>query len=230
MWASPWGVAVDGLFYHAPRHDIPALFAFATSLVTAVNFVTSVEVNFYSKYRTYFSLLNGNGSLRDIERAHEDMVTVLKQELFHLAIQQVFVTIFAVIVIGEILVYFPLGFTSVMISTFRILCVGYGAYAIANSLMLFLLYFASNEDAMWSVITFLSINILGTFYTLTIPESYYGFGFVIASVVYYLFAEARLFAYVSRIDFHILTKQPVFIAKKRGFFARLVDKLETKSI
>jgi uncharacterized membrane protein len=228
MWASPWGMSVVGLFYQAPQHDIPALFAFVTSLVTTVNFVTSVEVNFYPKYRLYFSLLNGDGSLSDIERAHEDMMAVLKQELFHLAIQQIFVTIFAIIVIGEILVYFPLGFTSLMIGTFRVLCVGYGAYAIANSLMLFLLYFASNEDAMWSVIPFLLVNILGTLYTLTLPENYYGFGFVVASVIYYLVAESRLFAYTSRLDFFILTKQPVFLVKKRGFFTRFVSKWEAK--
>jgi polysaccharide biosynthesis protein PelG len=227
MWTGPWGVQVHGLFYHAPQHDIPALFAFATSLVTTVNFVTSVEVNFYPKYRIYFGLLNGEGSLSDIEKAYEDMLAVLKQELFYLAIQQVFVTIFAVVVIGEILVYFPLGFTSVMIGTFRILAVGYGAYAIGNSLMLFLLYFASNEDAMMSVIPFLLINILGTLYTFTLPESYYGFGFVVASMIYYLVAEARLFAYTSRLDFFILTKQPVFIAKRKGFFTRFVSKLES---
>ncbi|HLO34241.1 MAG TPA: exopolysaccharide Pel transporter PelG [Anaerolineales bacterium] len=226
MWTGPWGVQVQGLFYHAPQHDIPALFAFATSLVTTVNFVTSVEVNFYPKYRLYFGLLNGEGSLGDIEKAYEDMLAVLKQELFYLAIQQVFVTIFAVVVIGEVLVYFPLGFTSVMIGTFRVLAVGYGAYAIGNSLMLFLLYFASNEDALLSVIPFLVINILGTFYTLTLPESYYGFGFVLASVIYYLVAEARLFAYTAHLDFFILTKQPVFIAKRKGFFTRFVGRLQ----
>jgi len=226
MWTGPWGVQVQGLFYHAPQHDIPALFAFATSLVTTVNFVTSVEVNFYPRYRLYFGLLNGEGSLGDIEKAYEGMLAVLKQELFYLAIQQVFVTIFAVVVIGEVLVYFPLGFTSVMIGTFRVLAVGYGAYAIGNSLMLFLLYFASNEDAMLSVIPFLLINILATFYTLTLPESYYGFGFVLASVIYYLVAEGRLSAYMAHLDFFILTKQPVFIAKRKGFFSRFVSRLE----
>ena len=226
MWAGPWGIQVHGLFYHAPQHDIPALFAFATSLLTTVNFVTSVEVNFYPKYRIYFGLLNGEGSLSDIEKAYEDMLAVLKQEIFYLAIQQVFVTIFAVVVIGEILVYFPLGFTSVMIGTFRILAIGYGAYAIGNSLMLFLLYFASNEDALVSVIPFLLINIVGTFYTFMLPESFYGFGFVMASVIFYLVAEARLFAYTSRLDFFILTKQPVFIAKRKGLFTRFVNRLE----
>lgn len=226
MWLSPWGIQVEGLFYHAPAHDIPALLAFVTSLVTTVNFVTSVEVDFYPKYRLYFNLLNGDGSLSNIEKAHEDMVAVLKQEIFYLAIQQILVTIFAIVVIGEILVYFPLGFTSIMIGVFRVLCIGYGAYAIGNSLMLFLLYFASNTDALLAVLPFLALNIVGTLYTITLPESYYGFGFVAACAVYYLVAEMRLFSYTEHLDYFIFTKQPVFFVKKKGFFTRIVSKLE----
>lgn len=81
---------------------------------------------------------------------------------------------------------------------------------------------------MLSVIPFLGINVLGTFFVLRLPESFYGLGFVLASVTYYIIAEARLFSYTARLDFFILTKQPVFIAKKRGFFSKLVSKLETK--
>ena len=51
IWAGPIGVQVKGLFYGAPYHDVPALIAFLTILVTTVNFVVSVEVNFYPRYR-----------------------------------------------------------------------------------------------------------------------------------------------------------------------------------
>lgn len=226
MWMSPLGKQVDGLFYHAPTHDIPAFLAFLTSLTTTVNFVTSVEVNFYPTYRRYFSLLNGDGSLNSVEKAYEEMMTVLKQELFYLAIRQVTVTIFAVVMIGELLVYFGLGFTSNMIGIFRVLCVGYGLYAIGNSFMLFLLYFASNTDALWAAAALLVFNILGTLFTLTLPDVYYGFGFVIASLAFYLVGLQRLYSYTARLDFYIFTKQPVFFVQKKGWFTRLVRKLE----
>lgn len=226
MWRSPLGIQVQGLFYHAPAHDIPALLAFLTSLATTVNFVTSVEVNFYPSYRRYFGLLNGDGSLSSIEKAYEEMMTVLKQELFYLAIRQVIVTILAVVMISEFLVYVGLGFTSNMIGIFRVLCVGYGLYAIGNSLMLFLLYFASNTDALWAAAALLVFNFLGTLYTLTLPEVYYGFGFVIASAAFYLVALQRLYSYTARLDFHIFTRQPVFFAQKKGLLTRLIRKLE----
>jgi len=226
MWRSPWGVQVYGLFYHAPAHDIPALLAFVTSLITAVNFVTSVEVNFYEKYRIYFSLLNGDGSLSNIEKAYTEMLSTLKRELFYLALQQIFVSIIAIVVIGEILVYLNLGFTSVMIGLFRVLCVGYGLYAIGNSFMLFLLYFSSNRDALISVAVFLILNIVGTLYVITLPEVYYGFGFVAAGLGFYMVSWYLLMAYTKRLDYHTFTKQPVFFVERKGLFRRWVRNLE----
>ena len=51
--------------------DVPALVAFLTILVTTVNFVVSVEVNFYPKYKNYYSLFNDKGAVGDITQAGE---------------------------------------------------------------------------------------------------------------------------------------------------------------
>ncbi len=227
MWSSPLGVQVSGFFYHAPAHDIPALMAFITSLPTTVNFVTSVEVNFYPKYRLYFSLLNGDGSLSNIEKAYDDMLDVLKQEIFYLAIQQIFVTLFSITLVGELLSYLKLGLTPGMIDMFRVLCVGYGIYAIGNILVLFLLYFSSNVDALWAVCSFFVVNLLATLYTISLSQTYYGFGFVFAGVVLYLVALRFLFSYTDRLDYYIFTKQPVFFVQKKSLFTRLADRLDT---
>lgn len=227
MWSSPWGVQVDGFFYHAPRHDIPALLAFLTSLATTINFVTTVEVNFYPKYRLYFSLLNGDGALINIERAYDEMLDVLKQEIFYLAIRQVFITLLSVTLLGELIAYLKLGFSTSMIEVFRVLCVGYGIFAIGNCLLLFLLYFSSNTDALWSVVAFFIVNTAGTYYTIFLPQTYYGFGFVVASVVLYLVALRQLYSYTDRLDYYIFTKQPVFFVQKKGFLTNFVEKLES---
>lgn len=226
MWSSPWGVRVEGWFYHAPAHDIPALFAFVTSLVTVVNFVTSVEINFYQKYRIYFKLMNGDGSLSAIRQAYADMMAVLKRELLYMSILQVFTTIIAIVVVGEVLVYFKLGFTSVMIGLFRVLCVGYGLYAIGNSFMLFLLYFASNKDALLAVSVFLLLNVFGTLYTITLPEVYYGFGLVLAGLGFYMAGLLLLISYTRNLDYRVFTNQPVFFEERRGVFRWILGRLE----
>ncbi|MEA3350793.1 MAG: exopolysaccharide Pel transporter PelG [Chloroflexota bacterium] len=227
MWASPWGVQVHGLFYHAPPHDIPAILAFLTILVTTVNFVTSVEVNFYPRYRLYFSLLNEGGTLGDIRKVYLEMLTVLKHELFYLAQRQMFVTVIAIVVIAGIIDNIGLGFTTMMIGLFRVLCVGYALFAIGNSVMLILLYFADNKGAVFSAFVFCIINTLGTYYTLSLPENYYGFGLAAAGFGMSVVALLRLSFYTKRLEYFVLCKQPIFVAKKMGLLTRLVHKFDS---
>lgn len=81
-WCGPLGVHVKGLFYSAPYCDVPALLAFLTILITTVNFVVSVEVNFYPKYRAYYALLNDGGTVKDIVVAEREMLAVLNRNAF----------------------------------------------------------------------------------------------------------------------------------------------------
>ncbi|MCE1255699.1 MAG: exopolysaccharide Pel transporter PelG, partial [Anaerolineae bacterium] len=228
MWASPWGERVIGLFYQAPAHDLPALLAFLTTLVTTINFVTSVEVNFYPKYRLYFSLLNEGGSLADINEAYKVMVSVLKQELFFLAQVQLFVEVLVIVLAEVIIPPLGLGFKPTMISLFRVLCVGYGLFAIGNSMMLFLLYFSNYKDALLTAATLLIVNTLATLFTITLPQFYYGFGFVLAGLCMYLVAWERLSSYINHLDYHIYCKQPIFVIERKGWLTHLARRLDGK--
>ncbi len=228
MWHSPLGAQVHGYIYHAPPHDIPALFGFFTILVTTVNFVTSLEVNFYPKYKLYFSLLNKGGSLRDIEKAKEEMLTVLKQELLYLALRQMFVTMISIVLISEILDVFGLGFTTTMIGLFRVLCVGYAFYAIGNTILLYLLYFAADRAALYPAVTLLLINTIGTYYTLTLPQNYYGFGFVAAAFCMFIVGWWKLVSFTNHLEYHVFCQQPIFVQPNVGLLTRLVKWLESR--
>ena len=96
MWVGPLQVQVQGLFVGAPYHDVPALVAFLTILVTTVNFVVSVEVNFYPKYKNYYSLFNDKGAVGDITQAGEEMLKVLNVELKYTALKQLLATALAI--------------------------------------------------------------------------------------------------------------------------------------
>lgn len=230
MWASPWGMSAIGNFFHAPQHDIPALLAFLSILVTTINFVTSMEVKFYQHYRIYFSLLNEGGSLFDIEKAYRDLVTVLKQELFYLAQTQLFVTIISVVVIGEIIGVLGLGFTETMVGLFRVLCLGYGIYAIGNVFMIVMLYLTNFTGALIMSTAFAITNIAATYIFIQLPERYYGFGFVAAALMLYLIGWVCLSRYVKKLDYHVYCKQPVFVKEKSGLLIRLVDKIDQKNL
>ena len=226
MWRSPLGVQVHGLFYHAPPHDIPALFGFFTILVSTVNFVTSLEVNFYPKYKLYFSLLNEGGALKDIEKAKEEMLTVLKQELLYLSMRQIFVTIISIVLIAEVLNIVGVGFTTTMIGLFRVLCIGYAFYAVGNTMLLYLLYFSADIAALYPATTLFVVNVIGTYDTITLPANYYGFGFVAAAFAMFVVAWWKLVSFTKHLEYHVFCQQPVFIQPNQGMLVRFVRRLE----
>ena len=208
IWAGPIGVQVKGLFYGAPYHDVPALLAFLVSLVTTVNFVVSVEVNFYPTYHTYYGLFNDGGVVGDILVAGEKMLAVLSRELRYTAMKQLFVSICVIALETSLLDLLPLGFNNLMHGYFRTLCVGYSVYAVGNAVMLILLYFTDYWGAFVSTLAFALVSTGLTVVSLGFDVNFYGFGFLAGAVVFQLLAVCRLNVFTRNLPYRILGQQP----------------------
>lgn len=228
MWFSDIGVKVHGLFYGAPSHDVPALLAFMTTLITTVNFVVSVEVNFYPKYRNHYSLYNDKGTISDIMQAEQEMLGTLKTEVFYTSLKQLLFTAVAIAAGGFLLDVLPLGFNEMMRGYFRTLCVAYGLYAVGNMLMLILLYFTDYKGAMLATAVFAGGGILLTLISLLFPQVYYGFGFLLASMIFVGICVVRLDYFTKRLPYYILAAQPLVAEDRSGVFTRAGVFLENK--
>lgn len=228
MWGSRVNEHIQGLFYAAPIYDIPAIAAFLSILVTTINFVTSVEVNFYPKYRNFFDALNNGGILKDINQAGQEMKEVLFRELTYTFMKQLFTTIVFIIGGSIILPMLPLGMTDDMLGIFRVLCVGYAFYAVGSCLMLIQLYFADNKGALISVLAFMFTSCGGSLIVRELDIKFYGVGFWVGTVVFSIAAFAGLRIYLNKLLYHVLSSQPVIAEEKRGLFTKLAVKLEKK--
>lgn len=228
IWAGPAGTQVQGLFYGAPVHDVPALTAFLSILITTINFVVSVEVNFYPKYRTYYGLFNEKGSIKEIQEAEEEMLTVLDKELLYTARKQLYMTAFMLSVGLLLLEKLPLGFNDIMEGYFRTLCIGYGIYAVANTIMLMLLYFTDYKGAFISTGIFALVSTLGTLASLQFNPVYYGFGFIAGSTAFFVAVWIRLKLFTGKLSYHILSTQPIIASAKIGIFTKIAERMERK--
>ena len=224
-WFSRIGTQVQGLFYGAPQYDVPALYAFITILITTINFVASVEVNFYPKYRRYYDLFNGKGSITEIVKAEDEMLTVLDHEISYTARKQFYGTALMLSLGLLILNKLPLGFDSLMEGYFRILCVGYGIYAVANVIMMILMYFADYEGAKTSAVTFAVFSTVLSLCSLFLEAKYYGFAFCLGSIFYYIVCFRRLRYFTQRLPYHILSRQPMVYVRKTGAGEKLFKRL-----
>lgn len=229
MYFGPLQVQVQGLFYGAPMHDVPALFAFFSILITTINFVTSVEVRFYPAYRNYYSLFNDNGSIRDIEQAETEMLTILKQELTFGGHKQLVTTILFVVLGSYILEWVNLGFTDTSIGIFRFLCAGYGVYAISNSIMLILLYFEDYTGAFIGTMMFAVVSIAATILQILFGSvRYYGMGFLLGGIVFYFIVWLRLEWYTRRLPYFLLCKKSIVPNAEKGVFAAFCNYLDKR--
>ena len=229
IWAGPIGVQVKGLFYGAPYHDVPAMLAFLSILVTTVNFVVSVEVNFYPKYRDYYSLFNDGGVVGDIVTAEEEMLAVLNRELYYTALKQLFITAAVISLESVLLDMLPLGFNDLMHGYFRTLCVGYGLYAVGNTILLILLYFTDYLGALAASGAFAVCAAVCTAVSLLFDPAYYGFGFLVGAAVFFVLALVRLDHFTANLPYRVLGSQPIVAETQSGQFTRLGLFLEKHS-
>lgn len=221
MWCGPIRVHVQGLFYGAPYHDVPAMIAYLTILITTVNFVVSVEVNFYPKYRNYYSLFNDKGEIKDILQAGNEMRKVLNMELKYTALKQLLTTALAISIGQLLLTYLPLGFNDLMEGYFRTLCVGYGIYAVANTMLLILLYFTDYQGGLVASALFALVSSAATVISLFFSKVYFGFGFILGCAVFFLAVYIRLEQFTRRLPYYILSRQPLVEEDKLGVFTKL---------
>lgn len=229
-WFSDLRVQVQGLFYGAPGYDVPAIIAFFSILITTVNFTVSVETRFYPRYREYFGLFNDGGSIESLQESEKSMIHVLCEELGYLSVKQIFSTLLFIIIGTIVIPQLPLGFDSRMLQTFRCLCVGYAFYAIGNSLMLISQYFADLRGALISSSLFaLLTNCLTLLFAFTV-KGFYGLGFLLGSAVFAVAAGIRLCWYLRNLKFHVLSRQPLFALSRSGFFTRMADFFEARTV
>ena len=158
------------------------------------------------------------------------MMRVLSEELGYLAQKQLLATMLFIILGTILLPKLPLGFTTEMLSIFRVLCVGYAFYAIGNSIMLISQYFADYTGALIDAALFAACANLGTMILMNGSSSFYGFGFVLGGALFCIAAWLRLCGYLSKLKFNVLSQQPMIQAERSGIFTRVSRKLDKRAL
>ncbi|PXV96186.1 putative membrane protein [Lachnotalea glycerini] len=223
MWSSEYKTVVIEKMVYCVIYDIPCFFAALTIIPMLVLFTVSLEVNFYEKYKGYFSTVLYGGRLEDIKVARKGMVKMILRELSYILEVQLFIAIIAVVFIANLLKM--VGMDINMIGIFQILCFGYCFFGLMRCIIIVLLYFDDRIGAAVTSVTFAVLSIAGTFITLRFGIRFYGVGFVGAAILASIYAIIRLFTFVKNLEYNVFCKQPLFFEEKRGIFTKLAEKI-----
>ena len=111
---------------------------------------------------------------------------------------------------------------------FRTLCVGYGLYAVGNTILMILLYFTDYGGAVAAAAVF-AVSASGlTALSMALDPAFYGFGFLMGAALFYLVTLFRLDVFTANLPYRVLGQQPIVAETKAGRFTRLGLFLEHK--
>ena len=129
---------------------------------------------------------------------------------------------------NTLLALLPLGFNDLMHGYFRTLGVGYGLYAVGNTILMILLYFTDYGGAVAAAAVF-AVSASGlTALSMALDPAFYGFGFLIGAALFYLVTLFRLDVFTANLPYRVLGQQPIVAETKAGRFTRLGLFLEHK--
>ncbi|WP_187442877.1 exopolysaccharide Pel transporter PelG [Rossellomorea vietnamensis] len=215
IWFGEGARVVEGSFLIHPYYDMAIFWSYLTILPTMVLFVVSIETRFYLKYKEYFNAVNHGGTLGQIKKAKEKMMTVLGQELQRVFRLQLIFTGVVVFFAGYIFEW--LGLDQTFIQMFRITAMGALANGMLLILFLVMLYFDDQQGALNSAAMFFGINLVLTVLFLPGGLDWMGLSFCIGSFASSIYAAFRLTAYLKSLEYHTFCKpSPVKgVAEKR---------------
>lgn len=231
MWFGSSGKEIQGLMHGSPSYDMPAIIAYFSTIITSITFIAVLEPNFYGKYSKYFKLLNTTGTYEQLKEAKKEMQSTLRIELRNLILKQIVCTLVFVILISKIISNLNIGMTQSMIECFKVLCIGYSIYAIANVILQMQLYFSDNKGAFCTATIFLVTTTIGTIVSVLLDSTFWGTGIVLGSACMAIFGSERLEDYIDKLEYNVLNSKEenkrsrIYAAiKKSNISARKISK------
>ncbi|UKS25799.1 exopolysaccharide Pel transporter PelG [Paenibacillus sp. HWE-109] len=220
-WGSHMSITVGDTFRFSPSYDVPVFFAFLSVIPTMVIFVVSVETSFYEKFRSYYAVILGSGTIQDITRAKKEMNEVLLQELSFIMQIQLFFSLFAMAVGIKLLP--KIGQTAEQIDSFNILVLGDCLYILMYVIVLLLLYFDDRKGAILTSSLFLAANIITT--PIIMQTGHHGLGLLISAAIAVGVAIMRLLYILDNIDYYTYCAQPLVVKEKQPIFKKIMNRI-----
>ncbi len=225
-----WELALGGLFYNAaiwvdkwimwfapeswvathlgeptgmrmyPDYDSAMFLAYLTIIPAMAVFVFAVETNFFERYQRFYDNILEHKPLRKILSNHKEIIESIFTSSRNFIIVQGTVVFLAIVLAPQ---FFELiNVNNKQIGIYRMGVLG----AFFHVLMLFeiiiLSYFDCRKRVMWISILYFVLNALLTTITMQWGFPYYGYGYLLSSMIVFVVTSIVMFRYVQKLPYH----------------------------
>ncbi|MDD5218066.1 MAG: exopolysaccharide Pel transporter PelG [Candidatus Omnitrophica bacterium] len=207
FWYSSNATEVTSHLRVFPPYDSAVFFAYLTIIPSLAIFLLRVETDFYKQYRRYYSAILEKDDYNSICQVRKNMTKQIRQSAGVLIRYQGILSLL-------IITFAPkfaelLGIPFVQIPIFRMAVVGAFLHSLLLMILILILYFDFQNLALMVSAVFLVTNGLFALITSNMELIYFGYGYLVASLVSLMVAYYSLDFMLGRLEFLTFASQPV---------------------
>jgi len=207
FWYSSNATEVTSYLRVFPPYDSAVFFAYLTIIPSLAIFLLRVETDFYKQYRRYYSAILEKDNYGSICQVRKTMTKQIRQSASVLIRYQGILSLL-------IITFAPkfaelLGIPSVQIPIFRMAVVGAFLHSLLLMILILILYFDFQNLALLVSAVFLVTNGLFALITSNMELIYFGYGYLVSSLVSLMVAYYSLDFMLGRLEFLTFASQPV---------------------
>jgi len=203
FWTTDLHMVLADTFVCCQPYDMASCLALFTNISANVIFISRTEMQFHERYKAYSEAIIGGRNI-DIQVTKQRVFRSLSDELMNLLRIQFIITV-AIFLLCEI--FLPrFGFGGLVLQIYPALAAGFFILYLMYPAILYLYYFEDLTGSMLTGAIFCGMTMLGTVWSMHLPEIFYGLGLVIGALCGWTFAYFRLRWVEKNMDAHIFCK------------------------
>ena len=148
---------ISNTFRAAPFYEVALFYAFFITIPSMVYFVVFLETKFFPDYKTYYAHISYKGTMTEINRSLENMMFILKREVFYCMELQFFICLSFALLANIIFHYFEMDLY--LLELFRIFIFAAFCTVFISIFITIFLYLDNRMGALFiSIFFFITLN------------------------------------------------------------------------
>lgn len=206
-WYGSSGRSLTPVFYYNPGYNDIFFVAFLLTTPIMAIFFISMETSFYKSYYAYHETHLATATLEKLNECCEDVKRTVKSSLLNLVQIQGMIIVLGVIFSKKILGV--LGLSLCLSGLFNVILVGVFFHMLTLIVCILLFYFDLRRETMIIYLSFFCLNGLLTLLFIYAGEAYSGFGYLISSILVFVYSLWKLRVNLGKLNFLTLTRQKI---------------------
>lgn len=200
MWFAPERMELPSKMIMYPDYDSAMFLAYLTIVPSMAVFVFSIETNFFERYQRFYEDILNHSPFRKVRQNHQAIVDSIVSSSRNFIVIQGAICFIAVLLAPQIFALLNINY--LQIGIFRIGTVAAFFHVMTLFQMIILSYFDSRRITMYIQGFFLLSNTILTIWSMKQGFPYYGYGYLLSSMLTFVLTTVAMFHYVRDLPYH----------------------------